>query len=125
MAFSNITRPAESTTATAGADLRAHQYKGVHVTGGGVLLATAAVNSGPVYVLYNTPNSGDQCTLYGPGNTVEAVAGGTIALGNWVTCSNGAFVSIANSAVESGAALRVGAAHSAVASGGRFALRML
>lgn len=126
MAFGNIKTSAEHLTITAGANLTGHQYKGVHITGAGALAATGATNSGFVYVCYNTPASGEAVKLYGAPNTVEAVAGGTIAIGNYIQClSGGAFVATSHTAwVNSGGPLCVGVAHSAVASGGRFALRL-
>jgi hypothetical protein len=73
-------------------DLRTHQYKAVRIQGDGVRLAAATVNqtSGAIYVLQNKPNSGEDCTLLGPPNITKAVAGGAIALGNWVTMNTSA-----------------------------------
>lgn len=75
-------------------DLRTHQYKAVRVQGDGVRLCAADVNqsSGAIYILQNKPNSGEDCTLLGPPNVSKCVAGGAIALGNWVTINTSAMV---------------------------------
>lgn len=66
-------------------DLRTFQYKAVRVDAAGVRPATTDVGSGPVYVLMDTPNSGQACTLNTAPNITKAVAGGTIALGDLLT----------------------------------------
>ena len=66
----------------AGADLRTHQYKAVRLGSGGVVLTAAVqVNSGPVFILQNKPNSGDHCELATTGQIAKAIAGAAIPLG--------------------------------------------
>lgn len=74
-------------TVRAAVDLRAMQYRGVRIMGGGVNVAAATVNatSGAIYILQNKPNSGEDCTLLGPPNVSKCVAGDAVSLGAWVT----------------------------------------
>lgn len=72
-------------------DLRTHQHKAVRFDAGGIRLATATnVNSGPVFVLMNKPNSGEQATLGTGPSIVKALAGAAISLGTWVTLGTSA-----------------------------------
>ena len=92
MAFS-IPRNIEYLTPTVGAaaDLTAHQFKAVRLTAGGVRLTAAVdVNSGPVFVLQNKPNSGDHCQLAATGQVTKAIAGAAVLIGTHVTINTSA-----------------------------------
>ena len=105
---------------TAFQDFRAHQYKAVNFGAAGVKFSTAAVNSGPCYVLGNKPNSGEACELVSQGNVTKAIAGDTVARNNWITVTASAYF-VAGS---DGSAIKVGVAWSAAASGYVFNLQV-
>ena len=105
-------------------DLRTHQHKAVRFDSGGIRLATSNVNSGPVYVLVNKPNSGEQCTLATPPSIVKALAGGAIGLNAWVTVGVSADF-IAGSYSQIASTLMVGVAFEAPTAVGQvFALQL-
>jgi len=108
----------------AGADLRGFQYKAVRFDSAVVRAATVDPTSGPAYILHNKPNSGQACTLVGPGNVTKAVAGDTITAGMVVTFNASQFCVPGSLAfyASSGAPLVLGTAYSDGSSGSVFAL---
>ena len=108
----------------AGVDLRGFQYKAVRFDSGMVRPATVDPTSGPAYILHNKPNSGQACTLIGPGNITKAVAADTILSGNVITFDNSQTCVPASLAfyASSGACLVLGTAYSGCTSGSVFSL---
>lgn len=108
----------------AATDLRAFQYKAVRFDSGGVRPATVDPDSGPAYILHNKPNSGQACTLVGPGNITKAVAGDTILMNQPITFNGSQFCVPCSAAFlnSSGMVLQLGKSFSACASGSIFSL---
>lgn len=118
MAFHDYRTGTENLSVAAAEDLRAFMGYAIHAHASGVWLS-GPVTSGQAYFLANKPNSGEAVKAYGPGNVVEARAGGAITLGAWVTCAASGLWVVGSKANAVGTALE------AVASGASFALRLV
>lgn len=71
-------------TRAAGADLSAKRYYIVKLDTAGAIVLAAAATQNIVGVLQNKPQSGE-AGIYRFGGTTKVIAGGTIAIGDWVT----------------------------------------